>query len=321
MKRKEMSGPDYPSYLHLSETGKLKKIIKNLYRLLEACVICPRKCKVNRLSDELGFCQVGRLPIISSYAAHFGEEKPLVGRGGSGTIFMTHCNLKCIYCQNSDISHLGRGKETDIDELSEYMLHLQKIGCHNINFVTPTHVVPQIVAAVESAINQGLRLPLVYNCGGYESVEILRLIEGVFDIYMPDIKYANNQIAWNLSKAEDYPNIVKQAIKEMHRQVGDLIIDKKDQATRGLLVRHLVLPGCLAGTEEVLCFLADKISKNTYLNIMDQYRPCFKASQYPLLDRSIEHQEFQEAVKIALGCGLKRIDSLTDCLSSDNSLP
>lgn len=316
-----MSNPDYPTYLRLSETGKLKMIIKNLYQALETCIICPRKCKVNRLSNELGFCQVGRLPIISSYTAHFGEEKSLVGRGGSGTIFMTHCNLKCIYCQNYDISHLGRGKETDIDELAEHMLHLQKIGCHNINFVTPTHVVPQIVAAVELAINKGLRLPLVYNCGGYESVEILTLIEGVFDIYMPDIKYGNDQIARKLSKAEDYPNIAKQAIKEMHRQVGDLVIDKKGEATRGLLVRHLVLPGGLAGTEEILCFLADKISDNTYLNILDQYRPCFKASQYPLLDRSIKQQEFQKAVKMALECGLKRIYSLTDCLISDNSLP
>lgn len=303
-----MSGPGYPSYLRLSEAGRLKEMIEHLYYMLEDCTICPRKCKVNRLAGELGFCQVGKLPTVSSHAAHFGEERPLVGKGGSGTIFMTHCNLKCLYCQNYDISHLGQGRATELDKLAEYMLHLQMIGCHNINFVTPTHVIPQIVAAVDLAIDKGLRLPLVYNCGGYESEKTLKLIEGVFDIYMPDIKYADADIARKLSEAEDYPDIVKKAVQEIHRQVGDLIINEKGVTTRGLLVRHLVLPGDLAGSKEVLGFLADKISKNTYLNIMDQYRPSFKANSYPPLNRPIKRQEFQKAVRMAIECGLKRIE-------------
>ncbi len=315
-----LTGLSHPSYLRLFETGKLQNIVKKLYKTLEECTICPRECKINRLKSEKGFCQVKKLPMVSSYAPHFGEEKPLVGKKGSGTIFMTHCNLKCIFCQNYDISHLGKGEEVEIEELADYMVWLQRIGCHNINFVTPTHVTPQIVAALEPAIAKGLRIPLVYNCGGYESVQTLRLIEGVFDIFMPDIKYSSSQIAQELSQAEDYPSIAKQAIKEMHRQVGDLVIDASGLATRGLLVRHLVLPGNLAGTGEVIRFLAEEISVNTYLNIMDQYRPCYKAFEHPPLDHHTGHKEFKDAVKLALRHGFKRIDSITQYSVGRDSL-
>jgi len=299
-----------PSYLHIIETGKFKNIINRLYKKLESCTLCPRECKVNRLGNEIGLCGVGKKPKVSSYAPHFGEEKPLVGSCGSGTIFLTGCNLRCVYCQNYEISQLGQGREIDIDELANHMLELQYSGCHNINFVTPTHVVPQIVAAIELAAKAGLRIPLVYNCGGYESVETLNCLNDIFDIYMPDIKYGKNQIAQELSNAKDYPSIVKAAIMEMYKQVGDLVIDADGLAKRGLLIRHLVLPEGIADTELVLSFLAKDISLNTYLNIMDQYRPAFKATQYPPLDRTIQHDEFKAAIKLAHDNDFQRIDSI-----------
>lgn len=301
---------NHPTYLHTLETGKLKSVIKMLYKKLESCTLCPRKCKVNRLSNELGLCRIGKQPKVSSYAPHFGEEKPLVGTYGSGTIFLTGCNLKCVYCQNYEISQLGQGREVDIDELADYMLEMQIGGCHNINFVTPTHVVPQIVAAIELAAKGGLKTPLAYNCGGYESVEVLNCLNGIFDIYMPDIKYGSNQIAQDLSNAKDYPAVVKAAVKEMHNQVGDLVIDTDGLAKRGLLIRHLVLPEGIADTKAVLSFLAKYISLNSYLNIMDQYRPAFKAIQHPPLDRAIQYDEFREAVKLANAFGFRRIDSI-----------
>lgn len=247
--------------------------------------------------------------MVSNYAPHFGEEQPLVGQHGSGTIFMTYCNLRCLYCQNFDISQLGKGREVEIEALAHQMLSLQEMGCHNINFVTPTHVIAQIAAALEIAIKQGLRIPLVYNCGGYESLQTLKLIEGIFDIYMPDIKYNSPQIAQELSAARDYPDIAKRAVREMYRQVGDLVTDKRGIAIRGLLVRHLVLPGKLAGTDKILHFLAKEISVSTYLNIMGQYRPYHKAANRPPLDRLINRNEYQEAVDLAQRYGFKRIDS------------
>ena len=246
--------------------------------------------------------------MISSYGPHFGEEAPLVGKHGSGTIFFTYCNLKCVFCQNYTISQLGEGRAVDSEELAGMMLSLQAKGCHNINLVSPTHVVPYIVDALELAVGEGLYLPLVYNSGGYDSVEILGLLDGIIDIYMPDMKYSNEKTAEQLSGIKDYPKVNKAAVKEMHRQVGDLQMDKQGIAHRGLLVRHLVLPDRLAGTQEVVRFLAQEVSTNTYLNIMAQYRPGYKALNIPQLARPVLGQEFYEAIDLAHQQGLYRLD-------------
>jgi putative pyruvate formate lyase activating enzyme len=298
-----------PSYLNLSKT-EFKERVRNAYEILKECTLCPRDCRVNRLEGEKGVCRTGSKPFVSSYNPHFGEERPLVGRRGSGTIFMTNCNLLCIFCQNYTISHIGEGEEISLNELANIMLYLQKLGCHNINFVTPTHQVPQILCALEIAIEKSLRIPLVYNCGGYESVETLRILDGIVDIYMPDFKYSDPEPALKYSKAKNYPEVARAAIKEMHRQVGDLIIDERGIALRGLLVRHLVLPEGLAGTREIVRFLAEEISVNTYLNMMDQYYPCYRAFANPPINRRITGKEFSEAVKIALEAGLKRLDGI-----------
>jgi putative pyruvate formate lyase activating enzyme len=286
---------------------ELENRIERAFKLISGCRLCPRKCGVDRTAGEAGFCRTGSMPVVSSWNAHFGEEAPLVGSGGSGTIFFTNCNLGCIYCQNYTISHLGQGEEISFDELAGIMLSLQKRGCHNINLVTPTHQVPMILRALKSAIAGGLNIPIVYNCGGYESVDTLRLLEGIVDIYMPDIKYAGSEIAKKYSYAEDYPSVVKAAVREMHRQVGDLVIDESGIAVKGLIVRHLVLPGNLAGTEEVVRFLAEEISPDTYTNIMAQYHPCFKACEHPPLDRRPTLQEYMSALDSARKAGLKRL--------------
>src|SRR3990167_5931169 len=288
-----------PSYIKLYETGELQKRIDALNVILEDCHLCPRNCRVNRIQGEKGVCRVGALPMVSSFHAHFGEERPLVGYYGSGTIFLTYCNLKCLFCQNYDISHLGEGREVSLKELGAMMINLMRQECHNINFVTPTHQASQIVSALPYAIEKGLEIPLVYNCGGYESVETIKLLDGIFDIYMPDFKYGNNAAAKKLSAAPDYVETAKTAIKEMHRQAGDLVMDKRGIAQRGLLIRHLILPGGLAGTREVMRFIAGEISKNTYVNIVDQYRPCYNAFEHPPMDRRITEDEFEEAIKIA----------------------
>lgn len=297
-----------PGYLNLSQSGELKKRVEKANEILKSCQLCPRNCKVNRREGELGFCRSGFLPKVSSFSPHFGEEAPLVGRYGSGTIFLTNCNLGCIFCQNYEISHLGEGEEVTEDELSKMMLHLQNLGCHNINFVTPTHFVPQILAALKLAVEKGLNVPLVYNCGGYEAKEVIALLEGIFDIYMPDIKYEDSQVSKKYSKAEDYPQIVKVAVKEMHQQVGDLMLDERGIAEKGLLVRHLVLPEGLAGTKGVMQYLAREVSLNTYVNVMDQYRPCYQAEEYPELRRPISRAEYREAVGFALEEGISRLD-------------
>lgn len=297
-----------PSYIKLYETGELSKRIYALNKILEDCHLCPRNCRVNRFQGEKGVCRVGSLPMVSSFHAHFGEERPLVGYYGSGTIFLTYCNLKCLFCQNYDISHMGEGSEVSLKELGAMMINLMRQGCHNINFVTPTHQAAQIVSALPYAIEKGLEIPLVYNCGGYESLETIKLLDGVFDIYMPDFKYGNNAAAKELSAAPDYVEIAKESIKEMHRQVGDLKIDKRGIAERGLLIRHLVLPQGLAGTREVMRFIAKEISQNSYVNIMDQYRPCYKAFEHPPMNRRITSEEFEEAVRIAREEGLERLD-------------
>ncbi len=297
-----------PGYINLYKTGSLYERIEQARRLLKGCQICPRKCKVDRFQNKFGVCKVGRLPKVSSYNPHFGEESPLVGTHGSGTIFITSCNLGCVFCQNYDISHLGEGHEVSLECFAQMMIELQNMGCHNINFVTPTHVVPQILEALPRAIKDGLKIPLVYNTGGYDLVETLRLLEGAFDIYMPDFKFFDSDVSARLCKASDYPEVAMRAIKEMHRQVGDLVVDDCGVAERGLIVRHLIMPNGLAGTRRVMKFLAQEISSNTYVNIMDQYRPCDLAHKYPEINRRIRIEEFENALRIAREEGIHRLD-------------
>ena len=295
-----------PAYLPLLHSGELKRRVAEAYVRLEACDICARDCGVNRrLSTEGAGCRTGERAIVSSYGPHFGEEDPLVGRGGSGTIFFSWCNLRCQYCQNYEISQQGIGHQVEPEDLAEMMLSLQSQGCHNINFVSPSHVVPQILAGLLIAAEAGLRLPLVYNTGGYDSLKTLALLDGVVDIYMPDAKYADPNVAQRYSKVRNYPAVNQAALKEMHRQVGDLTMDDREVAQRGLLVRHLVLPDGLAGTAQVVRFLRDEISPNTYINVMAQYRPCYRAHELPPLDRSITNQEYAEAVRLAQEAGLR----------------
>ena len=298
------------AYRGLYDSGELAIRVERTKEILESCEICPRHCRVNRLAGQVGKCRTAAQAAIFSYAPHFGEEAPLVASNGSGTIFFTHCNLRCVFCQNYSISQLGEGREVTKEELAGMMLSLQAMGCHNINLVSPTHVVPQILEALQIAIARGLSIPLVYNCGGYDSVETLKLLEGIVDIYMPDMKYSDNEMAQQYSGIENYPAVNQAAIKEMHRQVGDLEIDAQGVAIRGLLVRHLVLPHGLAGTQKVVRFLAEEVSLNTYLNIMAQYRPSHQAHQFPLLTRSITGEEFSEALKLAQEEGLHRLDRL-----------
>ena len=276
--------------------------------MLEACCVCPRRCGVNRLASESGKCHITNEVMVSSYGPHFGEDAPLVGRYGSGTIFFTYCNLRCVFCQNYSISQLGEGVVVSREGLASMMLDLQAKGCHNINLVSPTHVVPHILDALELAVAKGLRLPLVYNSGGYDSLETLKLLDGIVDIYMPDMKYSDDKIAEQLSGVKDYFEANRAAVKEMHHQVGDLEIDEHGIAQSGLLIRHLVLPYGLAGTREIVCFLAQEISINTYLNIMAQYHPCYKAFDIPKLSRPVNQQEFSEAIELAQKQGLNRLD-------------
>ena len=295
------------SYLKLSGEA-LKEKIRLAEEILKNCTLCPRKCEVDRTAGESGFCRTADKPFVSSWNPHFGEEAPLVGHHGSGTIFLTHCNLGCLFCQNWTISHQDEGNIYSFESFADIMLTLQNYGCHNINFVTPTHQVPMILRSLEIAIGKGLNVPLVYNCGGYESIETLKILDGVIDIYMPDFKYSESGPAAEYSSAEDYPQVAKAAIKEMHRQVGDLTIDNNGIAKRGLIVRHLVLPEVLAGTKAVVKFLAEDISSNTYTNIMDQYYPCYKAREHPPLDRRLKSSKYREALKAARDAGLKRLD-------------
>ena len=297
-----------PAYLKTVKEEKIQSKIDQAREILKECIICPRNCRVNRIEGEKGFCQVGARAVVSSANPHFGEESPLVGSGGSGTIFMTSCNLQCLFCQNYEISHLMEGQEMDTDTLGGLMVGLQRLGCHNINFVTPSHVVPQILDAVKWAAESGLRVPLVYNSGGYDSVETLRLLDGVIDIYMPDLKFMDSQISQELMNAADYPDVARAAIIEMHRQVGDLQIDEKGIATRGLLVRHLVMPDDMAGTREAMRFLAKEVSTNTYVNIMNQYRPCGRAYEHSKLDRSVSRVEYTRAIEAAREEGIERLD-------------
>jgi putative pyruvate formate lyase activating enzyme len=296
-----------PVYLALHRTGELKERVQASYEHLHRCDFCGRECGVDRY-QEAGSCHTGVRAKVASYGPHFGEEDPLRGIHGSGTIFFAWCNLSCQYCQNYDISQRGHGREVEPEELAKMMLLLQEQGCHNINLVSPTHVVAPILAAVLIAAEAGLRRPLVWNTGGYDSLATLRLLDGVVDIYMPDMKYASADTGREYSHVEVYPKVNQAAVKEMHRQVGDLVVDERDVAQRGLLVRHLVLPERLAGTADIARFLADEVSRDTYINVMDQYRPCYRAMTMPPLDRRITQEEYQEAVQQAREAGLHRFD-------------
>jgi putative pyruvate formate lyase activating enzyme len=297
-----------PAYIKTFKKGLLQEKIKAAYKLLGSCNLCPRKCGVDRLSGETGVCKTASYAFVSSYNPHFGEEKPLVGTDGSGTIFFTHCNLMCLFCQNFDISHEGHGQKITAAELAAVMLALQQHGCHNINFVTPSHVVPQILSALEIAIQQGLSVPLVYNSGGYDLPATLKLLEGVFDIYMPDFKFWDPQIAESACQARDYPEIARNALREMHRQVGELTVDEDGIAQKGLLIRHLVLPGGLAGTREIMRFIAQEISTHSYVNLMSQYRPCGRASEVKGLNAFLSPTDFQTALQEAKAEGITRLD-------------
>jgi putative pyruvate formate lyase activating enzyme len=288
-----------PSYIGLHESGELDKRIQILHEILKECRLCPRECRVNRLDGKIGYCKAGAELMVSSVFPHFGEEPPLVGAHGSGTIFLTHCNLRCIFCQNYDISHLGRGQPMSTAEMAEAMIRLQDLGCHNINFVTPSHYTPQIVGSLPRAIEMDLRLPIVYNCSGYESIEVIRLLDGVVDIYMPDVKYMDESYSKTFSNAPDYPEVLKKVLKEMHRQVGDLEINSRGIAERGLLIRHLIMPHGVASSESVLKFIAEEISVHSYVNIMEQYRPEYLAEEYPDIDRRITRKEYLEAIQLA----------------------
>jgi putative pyruvate formate lyase activating enzyme len=294
-----------PSYTHLFKSGQLQKKINKLYEHLAQCDICPRRCGVNRLENQKGYCGTGINAIIGSYGPHFGEEAPLVGKYGSGTIFISSCNLKCVFCQNFELSHLKQGEEVNCETFAEIMMELQNMNCHNINVVTPTHIVPQLLSSLFIAIEMGLYLPLVYNSGGYENIQVLKILDGIVDIYMPDIKFLDRNASKEFLVASDYPEIVKGAIKEMHRQVGDLIINKDRIAVKGLLIRHLIMPGMIEDTKKIIDFVANEVSPNSYINIMRQYRPSGLAYKFPQINRCITNTEYKEAVEYAKAKGLR----------------
>jgi putative pyruvate formate lyase activating enzyme len=299
-----------PGYAKLEKEGKLTQRVKQAQAILERCQLCPRKCGVNRLKGEKGFCQAPARVVIYSAHPHFGEEEPITGQQGSGTIFISNCNLRCIFCQNWPIAHEGQGREVSDEEFAGMMLQLQKIGCHNINIVTPTHVMPNILGALQVASRKGLRIPLFYNTSGYERVEILKILDGIVDIYKPDMKYSDGARAEKYSSgARDYPEVARKAIQEMHRQVGVLKSDENGFALRGLLIRHLVMPNRIAGTEQFVKWVSENLPKNTYVNIMAQYRVEYKAYEYPELARGITVEEFLEAMDWAQKYGLINLDS------------
>lgn len=297
-----------PGYHQLLITGELYSRAEQIAQKLLCCDLCPRNCSANRAEGEVGSCGVGELAWVSSYGPHLGEEAPLRGRYGSGTIFFSGYNLSCVYCQNAEISQSLSGRAVTDGELAAMMLELQARGCHNINLVSPSHVVSQIVQAVALAAEGGLSLPLVYNTGGYDALETLLLLDGIVDIYMPDMKYSQRSAGKTYSGVDDYPEINQLAVLEMHRQVGDLVLNPAGIARKGLLVRHLVLPGGLAGSSVILRFLAERISRETYLNIMDQYRPAYQAGRFPKLDRHLTNSEYLEVIQEAKRWGLHRLD-------------
>jgi putative pyruvate formate lyase activating enzyme len=298
-----------PAYLALLKSGEFPARVEAAYRRLTDCDLCARYCHVNRRKTIQGaVCRTGERAVVHSFGPHHGEEDPLRGSNGSGTIFFSGCNLRCVFCQNWQISQQGIGGEVEPPAIADMMLALQSQGCHNINLVSPSHVVAQIIAAVHIAAQRGLRLPLVYNTSGYDSPEALTLLEGIIDVYMPDMKYGDSAIARRYSRVREYVEVNQAAVKAMHRQVGDLMLDEHGIARRGLLVRHLVLPEQLAGTDRVLAFIAREISPDTYLNLMDQYHPCYRADDNPPLDRPLTEAEYRDALALAETYGLRRLD-------------
>ncbi len=313
--RRQLSRSDFiPAYLKLWEKDRdvFRERVEEGLRVLEDCTVCPRDCHVNRMEDDLGKCRTGRHAWVSSYFPHFGEEDCLRGWNGSGTIFFSFCNLKCVFCQNHEISWKGAGQKVTAEDITGMMLSLQERGCHNINFVTPEHVVPQVLEAIPPAIEKGLKLPIVYNTSGYDSLHSLKLMDGIVDIYMPDFKFWDPGQSQFYMTESTYPEVTRNAIREMHRQVGDLKCDENGLALRGLLVRHLVMPNGVAGEEEIFRFLADEISPDTYINIMDQYFPdaqvVRKPDRYTHINRRIKGSELEQARRAALDAGLHRLD-------------
>ncbi len=300
-----------PAYLRLYESGELARRVERALALLSDCTVCPRDCHVDRLADKFAVCKTGRYAVVSNAFAHFGEENCLRGWNGSGTIFFSWCNLRCIFCQNYDISWEGGGRSTRPEELAAMMLRLQELGCHNINFVTPEHVVPQILEALPIAIERGLRLPLVYNTSAYDSLDSIELMDGVVDIYMPDFKFWDAEMARRYVKAPNYPEAARRVIKAMHQQVSDLVLDGDGLAQRGLLLRHLAMPGNIAGTREIMEWVARELGPNTYVNVMAQYYPAGKVSNrdYVEINRLLAPDEFQQALALARAAGLHRLDS------------
>lgn len=300
----------YPSYFVLEEKGILSQRIEKLYSSYENCNLCPRDCRVDRTKGETGKCKASSKVKVSSAFPHFGEERPLVGKRGSGTIFFSNCNLRCVFCQNYKINIEGEGVEISDERLAEMMIKLQKMGCHNINLVTPSHYVPNIVNALQMAIKKGLHIPLVYNTAPYETLETLQLLEGIIDIYLPDCKFMDPEYAAKYSgETYNYPYYVKMALKEMHRQVGILQVGRRGIAVRGLMIRHLILPNNLAGTDKFIKFVAENLPKNTYVNLMAQYRPEYKAFDYPELSRRLKRSEYREALRLARKYSLSRLAS------------
>lgn len=304
-----------PAYVLAEQRGTFAARVEKAHAIYASCALCPRMCGVNRLKGEIGFCRSPLVPAVYSAQPHFGEETPLVGRSGSGTIFFSNCNLRCVFCQNWPIAHEGRGKHTDEEQLARMMLSLQDRGCHNINLVTPTHVMPHILKAVRLACAKGLRIPLVYNTSGYELPEVIELLDGLVDIYLPDIKYGEGEQAARYSAgATDYPRLAKESTAEMHRQVGLLQTDSEGIAQRGVIIRHLVMPNRVAGTRTVLEWIAATLPKSTYVNIMPQYRVEYKAYEYSEIARSITVDEYLEALRWAGELGLTRLDERVGAL-------
>jgi len=311
VKKPGNTGPGFePAYLKLHKTGELKRRAEILWAIMEKCRLCPRRCGVNRLEGMSGFCHApGATLVVSAFHPHFGEERPLVGDGGSGTIFLTHCNLRCVFCQNREISQLGIGVKRTIDELAVMMLRLQQVGCHNINLVTPTHYSAPILKALDIAAEQGLRLPIVYNTSGWERLEILKLLDGIVDIYLPDFKYWDGDMSAKYSSgAESYPEITREAILEMNRQVGVAKPVKDGIMQRGLMIRHLVMPNNTSGSEKIMGWIAENLPKDTYVNIMAQYNPAYKAYDYPEISRRITGEEYKKVIERAKEMGLTNLD-------------
>jgi putative pyruvate formate lyase activating enzyme len=294
----------YPTYLNAYDDGSLDRLIEHSFKLLECCAICPRNCQVNRVKGQKGFCRTGLKPKVCSYMPHHGEEPPISGERGSGTIFFSNCNMVCSYCQNYEFSQEGEGREVDFEELARFMLELQHLGCHNINLVTPSHVVPQILKALQMAIAGGLKIPLVYNTSGYDLPETIKMLEGIVDIYLPDMRYADAEMAVKYSNASEYPSYNQDAVKEMHRQVGVAQMDEEGIIKRGLIIRHLVLPNNIAGTAKIMKFIAEELSEETYISLMSQYTPYYKAHEFKDISRRITLEEYEEAGKLMHKYGL-----------------